>query len=90
MFSPPQLYYTMIAVDLLLRLAWAFKLSPHLGHFYEIEEGLFLLEVLEVFRRFLWAFFRVETEWVRTRHSSDIALGVLGDIHASNDEAYED
>jgi len=68
----------MIAVDFILRFAWALKLSPHLEHFYDIEGGIFLLEVLEVFRRFLWVFFRVETEWVRTKHSSDILLGDIG------------
>ncbi|KAK3116573.1 protein-ER retention protein [Teratosphaeriaceae sp. CCFEE 6253] len=77
-FSDPNLYYAMIAVDLVLRLAWALKLSPHLEHYYEVEGGIFLLEVLEVFRRFLWVFFRVETEWVRTRHSSDVLLGDIG------------
>lgn len=68
----------MIGVDLLLRYAWAFKLSPHLDHFYDIEGGIFLLELLEIFRRFLWVFFRVETEWVRARHSSDVQLIDLG------------
>lgn len=77
-FDNPQLYYAMIFVDLLLRFAWAFKLSPHLEHYYDIEGGIFLLEVLEVARRFLWIFFRVETEWVRTRHNGDIMLSDLG------------
>lgn len=68
----------MIFVDLLLRFAWAFKLSPHLEHYYDIEGGIFLLEILEVIRRFLWIFFRVETEWVRTKRNGDIILSDLG------------
>ena len=71
-------YYGVIAIDLVLRFAWAFKLSPHLEHFYDIEGGIFLLELLEVFRRFLWVFFRVETEWVRTKFSSEVLLGDIG------------
>ncbi len=78
MFGHPAYYYGIIFVDFLLRLALALKLSPHLEHFYEVEGGIFLLEVLEVCRRFLWVFFRVETEWVRTRHSSDVVLGDIG------------
>lgn len=77
-FRDPSLYYAMIAIDLLLRFAWALKLSPHLEHYYDIEGGIFLLEILELFRRWLWVFFRVETEWVRTKHSSDILLGDVG------------
>lgn len=68
----------MIAVDLLLRFAWALKLSPHLEHFYDIEGGIFLLELLEVFRRFLWVFFRVETEAIRMKASSDVLLDDIG------------
>lgn len=71
-------YYAMIGLDLVLRFAWAFKLSPHLEHFYDIEGGIFVLELLEVSRRFLWIYFRVETEWLRTKHSSDIILGDVG------------
>jgi hypothetical protein len=57
------MYYYVIIVDLLLRCTWSFKLSPHLDHFNDLEGGIFLMEVLEVFRRWIWIFFRVETEW---------------------------
>lgn len=77
-YFPDSYYYAMIVVDLVLRFAWALKLSPHLEHFYDIEAVIFMLEVLEVFRRFLWVFFRVETEWIRTKGVGDIALGELG------------
>jgi len=50
-------------VDLLLRCTWSFKLSPHLDHFNDLEGGIFLMEFLEVLRRWMWIFFRVETEW---------------------------
>lgn len=57
------MYYYVIVIDLLLRCTWSFKLSPHLDHFNDLEGGIFLMELLEVFRRWVWVFFRVETEW---------------------------
>jgi hypothetical protein len=62
-FHSNNMYYYVIAVDLLLRCTWSFKLSPHLDHFNDLEGGVFLMELLEVFRRWIWIFFRVETEW---------------------------
>jgi hypothetical protein len=59
------LYYAAIIIDFLLRFTWSIKLSPHLDHLNEIEGGIFLLEILEVFRRWMWIFLRVETEWGR-------------------------
>jgi len=38
-------------------------LSPHLDHFNDLEGGIFVMEFLEVLRRWMWIFFRVETEW---------------------------
>ncbi len=57
------MYYGAIIVDLLLRCTWSFKLSPHLDHFNDLEGGIFVMEFLEVLRRWMWIFFRVETEW---------------------------
>lgn len=77
------LYYTAIIVDLLLRCTWSFKLSPHLDHFNDLEGGIFLMEGLEVIRRWMWIFFRVETEWVRNNRGpapDDILLGEFGKI----------
>ena len=60
------MYYTAIILDFILRMTWSLKLSPHLDHWNDLEGGIFGLEVLEVARRWVWIFFRVETEWVRT------------------------
>ena len=83
-FHSPTLYYIAIAIDFLLRFTWSFKLSPHLDHFNDLEGGIFTMEVLEVVRRWIWIFFRVETEWVRTLEaedrSADILLGDFGKI----------
>ena len=77
-FGMPELYYAVIAVDLLLRCTWSMKLSVHLEHFNDIEGGIFLLEVLEVGRRWMWAFFRIEAELIRSRASGDVLLDELG------------
>lgn len=44
-------------------MTWSFKLSPHLHHFNELEGGIFLMETLEVIRRWIWIAFRFEAEW---------------------------
>lgn len=72
------IYYVVIGLDLLLRCTWSFKLSPHLDHFNDLEGGIFMMELLEVFRRWMWIFLRVETEWVRNNRGpapDDILLG---------------
>lgn len=53
-------YYAAIGSNLLLRWAWAYKLSAHLRHNYIT---VFLMTALEILRRFQWVFFRVESEW---------------------------
>ncbi|KAF2084198.1 EXS family protein [Saccharata proteae CBS 121410] len=77
-FHAPEMYYGVVVVDFMLRMTWSFKLSPHLDHFNDLEGGIFLMEALEVGRRWLWVFFRVETEWVRNNRGpapDDILLG---------------
>ena len=77
-FDAPSLYYAVIVVDLALRCSWSMKLSVHLEHFNDIEGGIFMLELLEIFRRWMWVFFRVEAEWLRARASGDVLLDDLG------------
>ncbi|KIW70716.1 hypothetical protein PV04_02960 [Phialophora macrospora] len=80
-FHAKELYYIAVLIDFLLRCTWSFKLSPHLDHFNDLEGGIFLMELLEVVRRWMWIFLRVETEWVRNNKgpaSDDILLGEFG------------
>jgi len=80
-FHEKRMYYIAIVVDLLLRCTWSFKLSPHLDHFNDLEGGIFFMEGLEVLRRWMWIFLRVETEWVRNNRGpapDDILLGDFG------------
>ncbi|KAH8675415.1 EXS family protein [Xylariales sp. PMI_506] len=89
--GPPLLYYLVIGLDLLLRCTWSLKLSPHLDHIADFESSIFIIEFLEVFRRWVWIFFRVETEWIRNQGSSvsspmqnDILLGDY--LHYKDDD----
>jgi hypothetical protein len=86
-FQPVTIYYGVIVLDLLLRCTWSLKLSTHLDRISDFESSIFIIEFLEVFRRWVWIFFRVETEWIR---NSSIGLGaddiLLGDYQGK----YED
>ncbi|KAH0499302.1 hypothetical protein TgHK011_006505 [Trichoderma gracile] len=86
-FRSAGLYYAVIGLDLMLRCSWSMKLSPHLDKFSDYESGIFLIELLEVFRRWMWIFFRVETEWIR---NSSTGLGIddilLGDYQGKDDD----
>jgi hypothetical protein len=77
-FPSPAIYYYAIVLDLLLRFTWSLKLSPHLDHFADFESGIFVMECLEVGRRWMWIFFRVETEWVRSMGGGGRGGGLLG------------
>ncbi|KAI8052266.1 EXS family-domain-containing protein [Syncephalis plumigaleata] len=62
-FGEPFIYYMAITLDFLLRFTWSLKLSTHL-RLDELTAGGFALEWLEVVRRWLWVYFRLEREWV--------------------------
>lgn len=61
----PLIYYLAIALDLVLRFTWSLKLSAHLHSIHENEGGIFLMEALEVVRRWMWVYLRIEWEAVR-------------------------
>ncbi|KAI1323248.1 EXS family-domain-containing protein [Xylariaceae sp. FL0255] len=94
--GPPRLYYSVIALDLVLRCTWSLKLSPHLDRVADFESSIFIVELLEVVRRWIWIFFRVETEWIRGNNAPPLDLGVgqddilLGDFRNHNTAKYED
>lgn len=64
---PAWMYQLAILLDLLLRFFWSLKLSSHLHHLVEWQGGMFSMELLEILRRWVWVFFRVEWEVVRRR-----------------------
>ncbi|XVF33418.1 hypothetical protein REPUB_Repub17cG0167200 [Reevesia pubescens] len=53
-------YFWVIGSNLILRCTWTYKLSAHLRHNYLT---VFMINTLEMLRRFQWIFFRVENEW---------------------------
>jgi hypothetical protein len=73
-FRAPGAYYAVVCFDLLLRFAWSWKLSLAVVYLDGLEGGIFLLEILEILRRWVWVYFRVETEWVRSTPNNSIAL----------------
>ncbi|CEO58695.1 hypothetical protein PMG11_03401 [Penicillium brasilianum] len=77
-FSSDRLYHYVIIADLALRFSWLWRVIPGLAWLPETESGLFLLMFLEVARRWMWVFFRVEAEWIRNTQGpgpDDILLG---------------
>lgn len=58
-----RMYYAAIVFDLVLRFTWVTRLSSTLDAINMAEAGIFALQALEVLRRWVWIFFRVETEW---------------------------
>ncbi|CAM1506626.1 Fc.00g062670.m01.CDS01 [Cosmosporella sp. VM-42] len=88
MFRPINLYYVVIVMDLMLRCTWSIKLNRHLDKFSDFESGLFLIEFLEVFRRWVWIFFRVETEWIRSSPTNGLGIDdmLLGDYQGKYDD----
>ncbi|KAB8223047.1 EXS family-domain-containing protein [Aspergillus novoparasiticus] len=71
-------YYLAILVDLAIRFSWLSRFIPGFVWLCETEVGIWLLMSLEVARRWMWIFLRVETESVRNSRGpapNDILLG---------------
>ncbi|KAK2755496.1 protein-ER retention protein [Arachnomyces sp. PD_36] len=79
-FHAKEIYYSAMIIDLILRFTWVIKLSP-LDRINDFESGIFLLMFLEVARRWMWIFLRVETEW--GPNQNDIPLA---DVNGKIDE----
>eukprot|EP00053_Salpingoeca_punica_P019145 m.191913 g.191913 ORF g.191913 m.191913 type:complete len:385 (+) comp17577_c0_seq2:363-1517(+) len=80
-FGGPLPYYFAIVMDLALRLCWSLKLSSHLQRHATGQAFVFLFEILEVFRRFLWNFFRVEWECIKQNCPSELRARTPSDGH---------
>lgn len=86
-FRSAGLYYAAVGLDLMLRCTWSVKLSPHLYRLSDFEGGIFLLELLEVLRRWIWMFFRIETEWIRSSSTGLAADDILlGDYQGKHED----
>ncbi|OQO07437.1 hypothetical protein B0A48_07134 [Cryoendolithus antarcticus] len=85
-FQPESIYYVAMAVDLLLRCTWSLKLSVHLYHLNDLEGGIFMIELFEILRRWMWVFLRIETEWLRQKGAITLDSVPLVDQHAKIDD----
>lgn len=65
LFPDSTVYFLVVVLDLILRFTWSLKLSPHLHSIHEIDLGIFILQALEVIRRWIWVYGRIEWEAVR-------------------------
>ncbi|ODQ81857.1 hypothetical protein BABINDRAFT_160088 [Babjeviella inositovora NRRL Y-12698] len=82
-FGDRQIYFTAIVVDFILRFIWLTRLLPSdysstfmvLTSLYSSEYGVFVLELLEIGRRFMWMLIRVETEWVKMEATTLVSAG---------------
>lgn len=79
MFQLEALYYCLIVIDLVLRISWVYKLSAEMRH---MRWFVMVMTLLEVVRRWLWAFVRIENE-MRKVQSRQPSLGPLIPYHAS-------
>ena len=68
-FNDPIWYYAAMTLDFVLRTTWSLKLSSHL-YVKRLEGSIFTMELLEVFRRWVWVIFRMENEWVKRSTAS--------------------
>lgn len=60
-------YLWLIGSNLLLRISWTYKLSSHLRHLHGF---VLAVTLLEIYRRFQWAFVRLENELRKVQHKS--------------------
>lgn len=75
-------YYFAIVEDFLLRFCWTLSMSLIENGYIEREIMLSILAPLEVFRRFVWNYFRLENEHLnncgRFRAVRDISVAPMG------------
>lgn len=78
-------YYFAIVENTLLRFAWTFSFACTVGGFMDTNILTCVLSVLEVFRRFIWNYFRLENEHLNNcgefRATRDISIAPLEDDH---------
>jgi hypothetical protein len=59
------IYYTAIFLNLIFRCSWTLTISPSVIHLIPKSTFLpFLTGLIEIFRRCMWNFFRIEKEHV--------------------------
>ena len=77
-------YFYLMLSNLVLRLSWTYKLSPHLrrNHF-----TVLMFTLLEVFRRFQWMFVRIEVELRKLQHNQPELGQLVPDSNGTTKQA---
>ncbi|CAM8900731.1 unnamed protein product [Rhodiola kirilowii] len=70
-------FFWVLSSNLILRCTWTYKLSAHLRHNHIT---VFTISALEIYRRFQWAFFRVENEWNKITSRSNLPTVAMTEI----------
>ncbi|XP_039314510.1 xenotropic and polytropic retrovirus receptor 1 isoform X2 [Solenopsis invicta] len=80
-YSSPYYYYFAMVEDFILRFGWAFSLSLTEMGYIHADLMVSIVAPLEVFRRFMWNFFRLENEHLynvgKFRAVRDISIGPI-------------
>ena len=64
-FKKPLIYYTAIILDLILRMLWFAKLNYYNFYLLDLSPNIYFgLEFLEILRRSMWLYFRIENEFI--------------------------
>lgn len=79
-FADPLPYRLAILLDFVLRFTWSIKLSSHLHAVHEIAQGVYMLEVLEILRRWMWCVFRLENKYMQSQNG-------IGNLNGTNGHA---
>ncbi|KAH3674355.1 hypothetical protein WICMUC_003381 [Wickerhamomyces mucosus] len=80
---PIYYYYSIIAIDFFARFVWVLKLSSKDIFInvllYQSESGIFILQLLEILRRFLWVILKIENDYINLNllDKRSIELSVL-------------
>ncbi|KMQ97634.1 xenotropic and polytropic retrovirus receptor 1 [Lasius niger] len=80
-YSSPYYYYFAMIEDFILRFGWAFSLSLTEMGYVHADLMISIIAPLEVFRRFMWNYFRLENEHLynvgKFRAVRDISIGPI-------------
>ena len=62
-------YYSAMLMNLVLRMSWVFSISPGIVDELKVQKEMFslIISFLEMFRRCVWNFFRVEKEHIKNQ-----------------------
>lgn len=91
-YSNTLAYYAAVAIDFILRFVWVFKIfvmketeielgiRHRVGNFlfgYDfLSFGFVVLEILEIFRRWVWCFFKLESDWVKLQLKDNLTHAI--------------